>query len=132
MRGVLIVTHGELGAALLQTLRHILGEVPAIEAVPLAEEDSIEKLQEKIDGALKRVDPHNEGTLVCVDMLGGTPFNAACRLLGEKKIHVLTGLSLPMLLKALSHRDLDIQKLAKEVQQGAREAVRAVGPEGVL
>lgn len=124
----MMVTHGSFGDALLVTLRHILGDPPRVEAVPLEMEDSIESLQAKIESALGRVDPEGRGALVLVDMLGGTPFQAAMRTAPGRNVHVLTGLNLPMMIKALSHRgEMDAAALAREVQAGAREAILTSG-----
>src|SRR5579859_2526454 len=105
MIGIVVATHGEFGASLLSTLRTILGESEGVVSVPLDPQDSLESFQSKLEKALMSVDPNGSGTLVMVDMLGGTPFNVSIRLATQKKVKVLTGVNLPMLLKALSHRE---------------------------
>jgi PTS system mannose-specific IIA component len=124
MIGIVVATHGELGRSLAGTLRMILGEIQGLAAVALETSDSLESFQEKLEKALAEVDPRGEGSFVLVDMLGGTPFNVSFRLSQEKPIQLITGVNLPMLLKAVSHQgDSDIQALAPEVAKAGKDGV---------
>jgi PTS system mannose-specific IIA component len=42
--------------------------------------------------------------LILTDMFGGTPSNIALSFLGEKRIEVVTGVNLPMLIKLATLR----------------------------
>ena len=124
MFGIVIATHGELGQSLTGTLRMILGEVQGLAAVALETADSLEAFQAKLEKALAEVDPKGEGSLVLVDMLGGTPFNVSFRLSQERPIQLITGVNLPMLLKAVSHQgDSDLPALAPEVAKAGKDGV---------
>ena len=102
----------------------ILGEIQGLAAVALETSDSLEFFQEKIMKALTAVDPKGEGSFILVDMLGGTPFNVSFRISQEKPIQLITGVNLPMLLKAVSHQgDTDIQALAPEVAKAGKDGV---------
>jgi PTS system mannose-specific IIA component len=77
-----------------------------------------------MEKAITGVDPQGAGTLILVDMLGGTPFNVAIRLATQRKIGVLTGVNLPMLIKALSHREEpDLDQLCADIQGATRDGV---------
>jgi mannose PTS system EIIA component len=124
MIGVIVATHGEFGNVLLSTLKMILGEPDGILSVTLLPEDSLESFQAKMEAVLQKVDPQGKGTLVLVDMLGGTPFNVCIQMAQQKKIQVVTGVNLPMLVKVASHRDMDdLEELTREVQKGTRESI---------
>jgi mannose/fructose/sorbose-specific phosphotransferase system IIA component len=124
MIGVILATHGEFGNDLLATLKMILGEAEGLLSLALEPSDSLETFQGRMEKALQAVDPQGRGTLVLVDMLGGTPFNVAVRLAQDRKVQVVTGVSLPMLIKVASHRDeTDLEQLTREVQKAARESV---------
>lgn len=124
MIGVIVATHGEFGNYLLSTLKMILGETEKIASVALAPTDSMESFEEKLGGALKEVDPQGTGTLVLVDMLGGTPFNVAFRMAQDKPVRVVTGVNLPMLIKIASHREeTDLDGFLPEVQKATRESI---------
>ena len=51
-----------------------------------------------IADALGKVD-QGEGVLVLTDMFGGTPSNIALSFLDERRVEVVTGMNLPMLIK---------------------------------
>jgi mannose PTS system EIIA component len=124
MIGVLIVTHGEFGNALLDTLKMILGETEAMVSVPLLSRDSPENLRMKMEKAVDQVDPKAQGALILVDMLGGTPFNVGIQLATTRNVKVITGVNLPMLIKVVSHReDTDLDALSLDIQQTTREGV---------
>ncbi len=124
MIGIVVATHGELGRSLVGTLRLILGENQGLAAVALEGSDSLETFQQKLEKALEEVDPQGEGSFVLVDMLGGTPFNVTFRLSQERPIQLITGVNLPMLLKAVSHQgDSNIKSLAPEVAKAGKDGV---------
>jgi len=124
MIGIVVATHGEFGKALLVTLKSILGESEGMTAVALEASDSLEAFQAKLQKAVSDTDPKGEGVLVLVDMLGGTPFNVGIRLASAGKVQVITGVNLPMLITAASHRGAgDLSDLAREVQVSSRGAI---------
>jgi PTS system mannose-specific IIA component len=122
---ILVVAHGPLADAVLETVKLVLGPTEGLSAVGLSASDSGETLEKALEDALVRMDPGAKGALVLVDMLGGTPFNVAMRLSARRPLRVVAGMSLPMLFKALSVRESesDMDRAAGEVQRGARDAV---------
>jgi PTS system mannose-specific IIA component len=104
MIGIVIVTHSQLGEALIEAAEFILGSKPenAI-AVSIDLKENAEKLREKIDSAIKKV-RQPEGVLILTDMFGGTPSNLSYSFLEEGKIEVISGVNLPILIKATSAR----------------------------
>jgi PTS system mannose-specific IIA component len=125
MFALAVVTHGPLANAYLETLELVLGESEGVVAFGLSAEASDVTLEKELDEGLAKLDAAGQGALVLVDMLGGTPFNVAMRLALKRNLKVVTGVSLPMLFKALTVRETetDLDKAATEVQRGARDAV---------
>ena len=124
MTGVIVATHGEFGNSLLSTLRMVLGEIEGMDSIALLPEDSMEIFQAKMEKALGKVDPDGRGALVLVDMLGGTPFNVAIQMSQKRKLEVVTGVNLPMLIKVSSDREEeDLKLLASETQKATRESI---------
>ena len=62
-----------------------------------------EVLREKIEKAIKKV-RQDQGVLILTDMFGGTPSNLSYSFLEDGKVEVLSGVNLPMLIKANSAR----------------------------
>ena len=104
MIGIVIVTHSQLGEALIEAAEFILGGKPENTiAVSIDLKESAEKLREKIDSAIKKV-RQPEGVLILTDMFGGTPSNLSYSFLEEGKIEVISGVNLPILIKATNAR----------------------------
>ncbi|MGD9331531.1 MAG: PTS fructose transporter subunit IIA [Desulfobacterales bacterium] len=104
MIGIVIVTHSQLGDALIEAAEFILGSKPeATVAVSVDLKESAEKLRHKIDAAIKKV-RQPEGVLVLTDMFGGTPSNLSYSFLEEGRTEVISGVNLPILIKAASAR----------------------------
>ena len=101
--GVVIVTHGNLGAELLKVLEHVVGHQEKIEVVSIGPEDDMEETRLNI---LKSVNDVNcgKGAIVLTDMFGGTPSNLAISIMESSKIDVIAGINLPMLVKLTSIR----------------------------
>ena len=104
MIGIVIVTHSQLGEALIEAAEFILGSKPeATTAVSIDLKENAEILRNKIDSAIKKV-RQPQGVLILTDMFGGTPSNLSYSFLEEGKIEVMSGVNLPILIKATSIR----------------------------
>ena len=124
MIGMVLATHGELGRALIGVMEMIVGAQPLVAALSLQVADRIEdataRLQEALDGA-----DDGDGVLVLTDMLGGTPSNLCLALIGgPRPVEVVSGVSLPMLLKAVQvRRESDLRETAAQVKKVGRGAI---------
>jgi PTS system ascorbate-specific IIA component len=130
MAGIIIVAHTPLASALLEFVEHIYGQVPenifAVNVPP--HEDSkitLNKLQELVDSL------HSENeVLVITDIMGATPSNVASRLMNKsnhgREIQVLTGVNLPMLLRAVSHRHEALSEIVEKSLQGGQQGVMRI------
>lgn len=96
--GVVIITHYRLGHEFLQALRLIVPRARGFEAVSVDPSQGVEEMRRCIADALAKVD-RGEGVLVLTDMFGGTPSNIALSFLEERRVEVVTGVNLPMLIK---------------------------------
>ena len=113
MIGVVIVTHCRLAEELIAAARLVVGEeLKQFQPVSIGPTEGTEDIRGKIIGAIRKVD-EGQGVLILTDMYGGTPSNISLSFLQEKKIEVITGVNLPMLLKLATHpNDMDLEKLA--------------------
>ena len=68
-----------------------------------------------------------DGSIVFLDLFGGTPFNTAARLLLERQVYAFTGFNLPMLIEAMSSRDVYAgEELAQAVLEAGQAGMRDV------
>jgi len=123
MVGILLITHGGLGESLLRAAAHTLGRQPErAEHISVTELDSPESLLARGREALTRVDD-GSGVLVLTDMFGATPANVAAKLLANGSVEGLSGANLPMLVRALAHRDLALGQVLEKALSGGAEGV---------
>ena len=124
MIGTVLATHGELGQALIAAMEMIVGAQPRVAALSLQVADSIEDATSRLQEALDGVD-EGDGVLVLTDMLGGTPSNICLSLLGgARPVEVVSGASLPMLLKAVqTRREAALGDTAAQVKKVGRAAI---------
>ncbi len=127
MVGIVIATHCRVASALAEAATVVLGSQDALATVDLAPEDDRERGWGKLRDAVTVAD-RGDGVLVMVDVLGGTPSNLALALLAEHQVEVLTGVNLPMVLRALQHREsTPLDALARDVLEYGRRNVSSAG-----
>src|SRR5258707_6075990 len=121
--GILPMSHGSLGEALRRAGAPTLGREPPIgEHVSVGAADAPESLLVRGREALARVDD-GSGVLVLTDMFGATPANVAAKLLHDGKVEGLSGANLPMLVRALAHRDEPLAEAVQKARAGGGECV---------
>ena len=104
MIGLVIVTHSGLGEALIEAAESILeGPLEAATAVSVDLRQSAEQMREKISIGIKTVG-QGGGVLILTDMFGGTPSNLSLSFLEEGRIEVVTGVNLPVVIRAAKMR----------------------------
>lgn len=105
MTGFLIVTHANFGKVVTETTEFILDrKLENTFPVSIEADEAPESLRKKIEKGIKKVKT-DKGVIIFTDMFGGTPSNLSYSFLEEGKIEVISGLNLPILLKAVSLRD---------------------------
>jgi PTS system mannose-specific IIA component len=126
--GVVVVTHGQLAAELLNAAEMIVGDLPHFAAVSIGWHDDVDQAREAIGQAIERVRAKVEtperpgGVLVLTDMFGGTPANLGVTFLD--RIEVITGLNLAMLMKlARPLKETDLLTLARDIREQGRNAI---------
>ncbi len=119
MIGIVVVTHGRLAEELVNATRQIVGEVPAIFAVSIGWGDDVGAAREAIERGLAEAGGE---ALVLTDMFGGTPTNLSLPFLSEK-VEIVTGVSLPMLIKAVSQREGPLGEVARAVRDQGKGAI---------
>jgi PTS system mannose-specific IIA component len=124
MIGIVIVTHCQLGEALIEAAEFIIGERPgSIEPVSIDLSESAEKLRNKISQGIKKVEGQ-EGVLILTDMFGGTPSNLSYSFLEEGRIEVLSGVNLPILIQAANMREkMELDQLVSNLESFGKKSI---------
>ncbi len=137
--GFIIVTHGDIGNALLEVARYILGrpldnftavKVPFMSelkgrpeadvSAPFAAREQM--IRQGINDAGKKMD-QVDGTVILTDVLGGTGFNVSWELMSHDAGAVIAGVNLPMVLKAAEIKTTDPVAAAAELVDRSCRAI---------
>lgn len=122
--GIVIVTHGNAGADLLEIAEFILGEsLDRIGFVPFRQSGDRITTVNEVREALRRADA-GDGVLVLADLIGASPANLVNDLL---KVHggiMVTGLNLAMLVSVWNYRGQPLKPLAHKAVDSGRRGIR--------
>jgi PTS system mannose-specific IIA component len=120
MIGIMVVTHGRVAEELVNAARRIVGEIPANRAVSIGWSDDPAAADAAIEEGLAAA--AGEPILVLTDMFGGTPTNLSLPYLSEK-VEIVTGVNLPMLIKASALREGVLVEVARAVREQGKGAI---------
>ncbi|OGA33508.1 MAG: PTS fructose transporter subunit IIA [Betaproteobacteria bacterium RIFCSPLOWO2_12_FULL_64_23] len=118
MVGILIVAHGAFGEALIHCASHVLGErPPQVLQLGVTMDDDPEAILPQAEELVKQLD-QGQGVLVFGDILGATPCNVATRLLVPGRVEGISGVNLPMLIRALTYREEALASVTEKALSG--------------
>jgi PTS system ascorbate-specific IIA component len=123
MVGILLMTHAPLGQAFVAAVAHVFrGPTEHFEAIDVTADQDLSQVNALAEQAIARLD-QGDGVLVITDIKGGTPANCCNSLADAGKVEVIAGISLPMLLRAITYRrdtlDVVVEMALAGAQSGA-------------
>jgi mannose PTS system EIIA component len=121
--GLFLITHTTYGESLIQCACHVLNKSPQqLAQLGVTEQDDPLDLLPTARDMVKLVDS-GSGVLIMTDVYGATPSNMAMKLLEPGRIEGIAGVNLPMLLRALTYRDKDMETLVLRATAGGRDGI---------
>ena len=114
MIAIILGTHGKFSEEMLKSTEMILGKQENVATITYLPGEGSDDLMKKYEDEIKSLQCE-AGVLFMVDLFGGSPFNAASRIVAkEENMDIITGINIPMLLGVFSAReDLTVDKLAQ-------------------
>src|SRR5699024_11445274 len=95
----------------------IFGDKEKVQVVTFMPSEGPDDLYAHFNDAIAQFDADDE-ILVLADLWSGSPFNQASRVMGEnpdRKMAIITGLNLPMLIKAYTELIMDVDAYVANV-----------------
>ena len=125
MNGILIIAHAPLATAFLQCVRHVFPDnCVGVAALDVQPEMPPEETLAEAGIVLGQLGTPK--TLVLTDMFGATPCNVAQKLADGMNTKLVTGMNLPMLLRAVCYRHESLDMLVARALAGATQGVMQV------
>ena len=126
MVGILILAHAPLASAFVAAAQHVFKNIPEkLQAIDVVADQNTDQVIAFAKQAIVELDS-GTGVLVLTDIIGATPANCALQLDALDKVVVLAGLSLPMLLRAITYRHDDLEVVFEMAQAGAQNGATRV------
>ncbi|MDA8136149.1 MAG: PTS fructose transporter subunit IIA [Desulfobacteraceae bacterium] len=124
MIGILLVTHANLGQALIETLEFISEKKEThLSAVSINIQEDPETLRKKIKKAIMDVKT-DTGVIILTDMFGGTPSNLSYSFLEEGRVEVISGVNLPILFRAVNSRSkMNMEALTSVLVEHGKKSI---------
>lgn len=121
---ILIITHHEIGHALVNALKTTYGDTLPLplETFEVRSDADPDKLLPELKIIIKSLD-QGEGVLILTDLFGATPSNIAYELRHTRQIRIVTGLNLPMLIRVMNYPQLDLKQLVDKAMKGGQAGI---------
>ncbi|MFU8877780.1 MAG: PTS sugar transporter subunit IIA [Wenzhouxiangellaceae bacterium] len=126
MTRLLLVCHAEIGEALCAVASTILDRPVEPGLIAVGPNTDADEVLEQIAFEIRQL-CRQDPPLVLTDLPGATPHNLAAEAIERlcPEAPLVTGVNLPMLLRALTHLDRPAVELAAMAVEGARAAIAA-------
>jgi PTS system ascorbate-specific IIA component len=121
--GILLVTHNGLGDSLVDCVRHVMGETPPnVKVLSVLADDDPQRKEAEARALIAQLDK-GAGVLLLADLFGATPSNIARRLRQPGRVEGLSGVNLPMLLRAVCHSTRPLAEVAQKALESGRGCI---------
>jgi mannose PTS system EIIA component len=133
MTALILICHAPLGQALHAVACHAFGRYIAdVLVADISANSSLDEATSTIESIWMNEGRPSE-VLLLADLLGATPSNAASAWMSlhpEINVTGLTGVSVPMMLKALTYRELPARQLAEKLADCIAPNCASIDPAG--
>lgn len=120
MKGILLLSHGDMAKAMLQSSSIFFGDdIKQVEALDFQMTDDCDLFEEKIGKCIERIDD-GDGVIILTDLYAGTPAHKTTKYLSDGKVDVICGMNLPLFIELINKREIgeiDIDELVEIGQQ---------------
>jgi PTS system mannose-specific IIA component len=129
MKHGILLTHGPVGDAMIEAVRHIMGLDDGLHALSVTDM-SITEISSRLKSLVNAPDEQQDGVFIMASLRGGSCWNVAVGLAKEyPHIKVLSGVNLAMVLSFVTKRDqLSMDDLAIEVYQDGTRGICLLTP----
>ena len=120
MINLIVITHGEFGAYLIEAAEGIVGvQAAGLKNVSISPRMTLERVKDAVARAIEDM-RSEDGLIFLIDMPGGTPMNAK----DIQKCAVICGVNINMMTSAFAYRaTLDFDKLSVKIVEDGRKAI---------
>lgn len=114
---VILISHGPFAQGALTCVEMLIGKQSHVLVISIEEESNINEVRARLAEAYRALNKEN-GVLILVDMLGGSPCNLASELvLTYDDVVLFCGFNIPTLLEVFNNRDQPLPAVSKLIAE---------------
>ncbi|MDO8519055.1 MAG: hypothetical protein Q7T11_02700 [Deltaproteobacteria bacterium] len=126
MVGIILISENREAAEMLKTARRLVGRMKGITSLMMKPGTPPTRMRNNLKKALEHVDSH-QGVILLTDFYGSTQCNTCMKFLREGEVELLTGFSLPMLVKlGTLNASMPFGELVTFIEQYGRDHIQRV------
>ena len=125
MINIIVITHGEVGAYLIEAAEGIVGmQREGLKNVSISPRMTLEQIKSVVSAAIAGMNS-GDGLVFLIDMPGGTPMNVVLPIARDiEKCAVICGVNINMMTSAFAYRQsLDFDGLVAKIMADGRKAI---------
>ncbi len=127
MVNIIVMAHAEIANSFAYCVEHILSKrINNLHILAVKKSEDVDSILDRAHEFLAKIG-HNKDILILTDLYGATPSNIAQKLLKPGSIELITGLNLPMLIRAISYAEKGLQICIEKALDGAVSGVIHIG-----
>ncbi len=131
MISVFIISHSEIANSFAYCLEHIMNRrVDNLVILPVKKTEAPDLILVRAKEIIERQLAKADGVLVLCDIFGATPSNIASKLVQKGKVDLVTGLNLPMLIRAVSYSASSLDICVEKAIEGGINGIVQIKGEG--
>lgn len=121
---VIIIAHSEIARSFVAGVEHVFSKrLPNLHIIEVTKTEVIEESIDKLKSCIAKFANEGEEVLMLTDIFGATPSNIASQMVKKGKVELITGVNLPMLVRALSYSHLALPACIERALEGARNGI---------
>lgn len=125
---IVILTHGLFGEELFRATEMIVGKQDKVEIISMQTGFAMSEVAKRLEEVINMYG--DDSVLVFTDMFGGSPSNVSMAYLSADSVEVVSGVSLPMLLRAFTMRmegTHSLHEIACQSAEAAKDSIKVAG-----
>jgi PTS system mannose-specific IIA component len=128
MVSIFIISHSEIANSFAYCLEHIMNKrVDNLVILPVKKSEAPDSIVARAREIIERQLQKAQGVLILSDIFGATPSNIASKLIIANKVELITGLNLPMLVRAISYSHCSLDLCINKALAGGIDGIIHVG-----
>lgn len=121
--GLLIIAHDKIGTSIKNTAISLVGKCPlTIESLEFFQDCDTEVSLEVAQNLVNKLD-QGDGVLILTDLFGSTPYNITAKLGSNENVAIISGLNLPMLIRAMNYPAFALAEMTEKVLDGGKNGI---------